>query len=663
MREEHAKATTSEGLEAIARATWRRARALGDSTAAPVSPSSAPSPDPPATVPVEGDARYSDARRSIDALALASDRRAQFLEEIATAEKDGSAYRLASIVEQANRVAERAEETRPFDAARAAIKALGLPPKKYAQYARQAEAAVAAGKDYQPVVARARKAAEKLAPKRAGTTTAPTPASQSDLDVALETFNAEPGWRAALQRRRPNGYVLVVYPEARGPEDAVASVDVIGYDLDEIRWLSDRVPTSQQDSITERLDRALWSAFDAENPSSETDKDEERAESPSPIQGLIELMERRSKTLGSPSQRSGSGVEGFEQIAGALKDLAEPSGISADELERWLESEELLEAAEAVGKLRAGDATPVRDVMQGIWGRVLVELPVVRVEGRPGELRVPPTAIFGPAGGKFVLERVREGDRRSLRRIRVSERQGGGQKGPPATWVKAFSRLADTYMKEAPEEAGGANGSDIARSLWESWTTDRIVPEFDELEEAFENTRAPADFRELALDLVGDVSDEINVDDATDRLKPGSEVHEAERSEAFFIELYEKLGSFHDDLVRAPRTLQDVRVLLYWTAAMLAAPLCQGDVKRRATAAFEQAKALYDKARQRLLEGQSVEAVRRLHAAMRRIGAAAAEIARSCGEGQIDIGVTPPHLPVRPEDKADVLGGTVEVRP
>jgi hypothetical protein len=55
--------------------------------------------------------------------------------------------------------------------------------------------------------------------------------------------------------------------------------------------------------------------------------------------------------------------------------------------------------------------------------------------------------------------------------------------------------------------------------------------------------------------------------------------------------------------------------------------------------------------------------VRRLHAAMRRISAAAAEIARSCGEGQIDIGVTPPHLPVRPEDKADVVGGTVEQRP
>jgi hypothetical protein len=109
--------------------------------------------------------------------------------------------------------------------------------------------------------------------------------------------------------------------------------------------------------------------------------------------------------------------------------------------------------------------------------------------------------------------------------------------------------------------------------------------------------------------------------------------------------------------------LQDVRVLLYWAAVMLDAPLCQGDVKKRASAAFEQARAYYDAARRQIIEGRSVDAVRRMHAALGRISTAAAEIARSCGEGQIDIGVTPPHLPVRPEDKVDVVGGTMEARP
>ncbi len=66
---------------------------------------------------------------------------------------------------------------------------------------------------------------------------------------------------------------------------------------------------------------------------------------------------------------------------------AEPSGIGADDLERWLESEQLLDAAEAVGRPRAGNPTPVRQVMAEIWGRVLAELPVVDVGGPPGELR------------------------------------------------------------------------------------------------------------------------------------------------------------------------------------------------------------------------------------------------------------------------------------
>jgi len=84
---------------------------------------------------------------------------------------------------------------------------------------------------------------------------------------------------------------------------------------------------------------------------------------------------------------------------------------------------------------------------------------------------------------------------------------------------------------------------------------------------------------------------------------------------------------------------------------MLDAPLCQGEVRARPATAFTQAKTYHDTARRQLLEGRSVDAVRRLHEAMRRISTAAAELARSCAEGQIDILVTPPHLPVRPEDR------------
>mgnify|MGYP000851654924 FL=1 len=84
---------------------------------------------------------------------------------------------------------------------------------------------------------------------------------------------------------------------------------------------------------------------------------------------------------------------------------------------------------------------------------------------------------------------------------------------------------------------------------------------------------------------------------------------------------------------------------------------------RHGTAAFTQAKAYHDTARRQLLEGRSVDAVRRLHEALRRISTAAAEIARSCAEGQIEISLAPPHVPARPEDKAAIEGGEAEVRP
>jgi hypothetical protein len=216
--------------------------------------------------------------------------------------------------------------------------------------------------------------------------------------------------------------------------------------------------------------------------------------------------------------------------------------------------------------------------MQELWVAVLDVLPIERIGGKPGDLNVSEASIFLGSGAPFVLERVREGERVVLRRVRV--------------------RVGD------PDPDTGIQ----------------------------------------------------TIEDATDRLRPGAEVHQAERGEPFFNELYEKLGAFHEDLVRAPRTLQDVRMLLYWTAVMLDAPLCQGAVKQRATTAFEQAKAFHDTARRQLLAGRSVDAVRRMQEALRRISTAAAEIARSCGEGQIDIGVTPPHLPVRPEDQAAIEG-------
>jgi hypothetical protein len=475
----------------------------------------------------------------------------------------------------------------PFEEARSALKALGLPAKKHAYFLRRAEEAIASGKSYAPTVARARKAAEKLqgtarnvAAKAVVRKPETRASTQSSISAAIDRFNAAPQWRIQQLRPRANGAVLVVYPEGQDADAAVAAIDVVHENIDEVRWLSDRLTATDQDTILERIERALWDADDDDDAENED-------ESPSPIQPLIELMQRRSSVLGAQptTSQNMARTDGYKQIAEALRDLAHPSGVSADELQRWLEAENLMDAGEVVGRSRGAESMSVRALMQEIWTAVLDVLPVERIGGKPGDLNVSETAIFLGSGPRFVLERVREGERMVLRRVRV---RVGEQ--DPDTGIQA-------------------------------------------------------------------------IEDATDRLRPGAEVHQAERGEPFFNELYDKLGSFHDDLVRAPKLLHDVRVLLYWAAVMLDAPLCQGDVKRRASAAVEQARVYYDTARRQIIEGRSVDAVRRMHAALTRISAAAAEIARSCGEGQIDIGITPPHLPVRPEDKADIVGGAVEERP
>jgi hypothetical protein len=466
-----------------------------------------------------------------------------------------------------------------YQDARSALKALALPPKKYAYFVHRADEAIEAGKAWAPVVARARRVAEKLGgppkPAQKPPTRQPKPQAPKRppaVDTAIDSFNREAGWRAEKLRTRANGYVLAIYPE--GKDAAVASVDVLHGDVDETRWLDERLTQNERDTITERLGRALWEAHDDDD-----DDDDDAEQPPSPLQDLIDLMDRRSTALGARPANTANMArkDGYRPIAEALRDLAKPSGPSADELQRWLESEDLMSAGEVVGRARGSEPVPPRQLMRDLWSGVFEVLTLEDITGRPGALTVPSEAIFSEDNSDFILQRVRQGEHFIVRRVRIR-------------------------TLEHDEETGVTT-----------------------------------------------------IEDPTDRLAPEATVHRAERAASFFVELYGKLGAFLEDLERAPRTLQDVRTLLYWSAVMLDAPLCQGEVKTRAAAAFTQAKAYHDTARQQLLEGRSVDAVRRLHEAMRRISSAAAELARSCAEGQIDLGTTP-DLPVRPEDQATIEG-------
>jgi hypothetical protein len=142
------------------------------------------------------------------------------------------------------------------------------------------------------------------------------------------------------------------------------------------------------------------------------------------------------------------------------------------------------------------------------------------------------------------------------------------------------------------------------------------------------------------------------VADPTDRLEPGTAVHDTNYPDVWLHQIYRNVNAFEDHLTAAPKRLADVRTLLYWTAAMLDAPLCQGEIKRRATEALQQARTYYEAARRQLIEGQTVDAARRIHEALRRIGTAAAELARSCGDGQTTLPGAEPGLAVTEADDA-----------
>ena len=76
---------------------------------------------------------------------------------------------------------------------------------------------------------------------------------------------------------------------------------------------------------------------------------------------------------------------------------------------------------------------------------------------------------------------------------------------------------------------------------------------------------------------------------------------------AFIRELYRKIYEFERGLRTAPQRLADVREMLFWTAAMLGAPRCQGESRRAAEAAFRKAKEHYGRARGLIAQGSVPE--------------------------------------------------------
>ena len=141
------------------------------------------------------------------------------------------------------------------------------------------------------------------------------------------------------------------------------------------------------------------------------------------------------------------------------------------------------------------------------------------------------------------------------------------------------------------------------------------------------------------------------IDDPTGSLKAGAEVYLLDtRHESFIHGLHEQAADLERTLRDAPRLLADVRQLLLLAGALIDTQRCQGKEQAAALRAFEEAKRYHDVARRMLVAGKTAVAAERIHATMRRIAVAAAEISQHCATGQQSL--HPAQLPVTADDRA-----------
>jgi hypothetical protein len=454
-----------------------------------------------------------------------------------------------------------------YDAARAAIKAIGLPVKKYAQYVKQTDAAIADGKSAIPIVERARKAAAdgksaipiveraRKAANAAEASPAATGASapsSSWMQAVADAFERTPGYRLDISARGQQGHVVAVYPEGAGVGDAVVSINLEGGEVEDVRWLSGRLTRTEQDEILDRLGAAL-----------KTGSKVEKGEPVSPIEDLIAMMERRGRILGAdPAQRA---KDPYNLLAQTFAELAEPSPSTPAELMQWLERADFSAAADLVSKFRSGDA--------------------------PGDLTALANQLWKAAVGSLSVGSVR--------------REGTVWRVPCES---LYTDKSDGRVRL------------LARRLLTSG----------------EYFLLPITVRSVQNKSEGGIT-VCEVDDEHESLLPTDTVYILEREPADYVELHTRIRQFLAEVERTPERLQDVRRLLYWTAAMIDTPRCQGAHRAAVRRALDQATGHYDDARVQLARGSSVVAFQRVHDALRRLSAAAATMAEACAEGQLPL--------------------------
>lgn len=410
------------------------------------------------------------------------------------------------------------------------------------------------------------------AAKEAKTAT-PRSSTTTWMQAVTDAFERAPGYRLEVTARGLQGHVVAIFPEGRGVEDAVVSIDLEDGEIEDVRWLSGRLTRTEQDMLLDRLGSAVMTANKTE-----------KGESVSPIDDLIAMMERRGRILGADPDRTRI-QDPQGHLARVLAELAEPSASTPAELMQWLERADFSAAADLVSKFRNGEGSgEVEALARELWKAAVGSLSVGGVRRDGGRWRVPCESLYTDKDGQ-----VRLLNRRLL-----------------------------------------ASGEYFLRPI------------------AVRTVRQEAEGGITICEVV----------DEDESLLPDDLVYILEREPAEYIELHTRIRQFLAEVERTPERLQDVRRLLYWTAAMIETPRCQGAHRGAVRRAFAQAKEHYDDARLHLARGNPVVAFQRVHEALRRLSTATAAMAEACAEGQLPLTGPDVRGPSLEPSKADtdVLG-------
>jgi hypothetical protein len=215
--------------------------------------------------------------------------------------------------------------------------------------------------------------------------------------------------------------LFVVLREGGGPDDVLAAIDVIGHEVEAVRWIATRLRPSEQDAIVERLTRALTDESFLE---AATDK-EAPPDAASSLQPLIRMLERQGRNVPGMNPARAQDTtrrDPLRALAVALQDLSSERTTSPDTIQTWLGDNGLFSIAEALQSDGVTAYEPVSEILDRVWEAADAAAPLVKVVRQGDATAVDKRALqwSNVAASSIVLTReAASGRRYRLRTVKV----------------------------------------------------------------------------------------------------------------------------------------------------------------------------------------------------------------------------------------------------